>query len=90
MKKILLTLFLFNFILLPVFADLIVPSMTDAARQEFINRRHNYHLEIINRVCGGVTNLEEKECKALLKKDYEVTFKYFESFKKVNKDGKAE
>ena len=71
---------------LPVYADLVIPSMTNEAREEFLARRkYNYHLKTINRVCGGVQNLSEKECKASLKKDYRETLKYFEQRIKAEK-----
>ena len=71
---------------LPVYADLVIPSMTNEAREEFLARRkYNYHLKTINRVCGGVQNLSEKECKASLKRDYRETLKYFEQRMKAEK-----
>ena len=71
---------------LPVYADLVIPSMTNEAREEFLARRkYNYHLRTINRVCGGVQNLSEQDCKASLKKDYKETLKYFEQRMKAEK-----
>lgn len=85
MKKIFVILLLVT-VKLPVYADLVIPSMTNEAREEFLARRkYNYHLKTINRVCGGVQNLSEKECKASLKKDYRETLKYFEQRIKAEK-----
>lgn len=85
MKKILIILFLL-ITTAPVYADLVVPSMTNEAREEFMARKkYNYHLRIVNRVCRGVQNLSEKDCKASLKKDYKETFEYFEDRMKAEK-----
>ena len=75
---------------LPAYADLVVPSITNEAREEFLARRkYNYHLRTINRVCGGIHNLSEKDCKTSLKKDYKETLKYFEEMLKAEKQSKT-
>lgn len=90
MKKFIIFICLFG-LSAPAFADLINPDLTSKQIEELRMKKAKLYQERtrktqIRNICGDLKNLDKKECKAKLKKEYDETIKVMQDIIKENKN----